>query len=977
MKLLERFRNQPAWQSDDPSVRLDAVKSLPDGADVDDVLLDVVLQDDDLRVRLAAVGRMTDLERLVSLLKEPDVDDETRSAVTNGVTALVVELTDEAVADQAIRALKDERSLGVVARTAENESIGLVALQYVVTDKALSAVARNTKYVVVALEAVRRMTDPEELTIVALKSDDKATALAAYERLTTEQIPDEVVLEEIARRARQKGVARRAREALDGRHRQDAPESESAQACAGTVLCEQIEKLGETVDDLEHGRKELDTFVETWSQLNDKLHVSVTDRFASARRKVEDRLLALDAKSAEESRASQRQSALELVQEQLCVRVDQLEGANALSALKQAREEWQALEIPPALSDENTERSSVLSQRFEAAGMACEKRIEQYAQGQACLQQLELTIGEMEQLVENGDPSPIKKNWTGLNERWRREIAGISVLTECDGVVDALNERKRVVDSAHKAIESTVREARVESLRKNLTRLQQLINVTDRCATDENLTLSKAERRLRNARETLDNLPSLPTKRDREELAKKLRESTTALLGKVRELRAFSDWQRWANLGIQEELCRRMEDLLKATKSEKSISDAEVASNFRALMKRWRQASDVPREKGQLLWRRFKAAHDEVYPRCERFFNDQKVEREKNQERRLALVKEAESLRDSTDWVKTAERLKTLQGDWKALGPVHRKNLDESWKNFRSACDAFFKRRKTDLAERKRVWTQNLKQKESLCTEVEALVETEDLAVALKEVKRTQVEWKSIGPVRRNRSEAIWARFREACDSVVERSRAGEREAMADRIAMRDALCVEVEALAEKLPVMGDTDSPEQKSEGDRSGLFDKIQAIQVRWRQAPDLPTDVRRKCSTRFGRALARVVETHPDQFRGTDLDPAKKLKRLEILCEKVEGLVSADAKANVSGSPAEILAQQWRERLAANTIGGGVDEQGRRRVKLEEVKRLQVEQRRLGPFSGADADVLVARFRQACDRVYQDNTSDAASS
>ena len=144
MKLLERFRNQPAWQSDDPSVRLDAVKSLPDGADVDDVLLDVVLQDDDLRVRLAAVGRMTDRERRVSLLKEPDVDDETRSAVTNGVTALVVELTDEAVADQAIRALKDERALGVVARTAENESIGLVALQYVVTDKALSAVARNT-----------------------------------------------------------------------------------------------------------------------------------------------------------------------------------------------------------------------------------------------------------------------------------------------------------------------------------------------------------------------------------------------------------------------------------------------------------------------------------------------------------------------------------------------------------------------------------------------------------------------------------------------------------------------------------------------------------------------------------------------------------------------------------------------------------------------------------------------------------------
>ena len=167
----------------------------------------------------------------------------------------------------------------------------------------------------------------------------------------------------------------------------------------------------------------------------------------------------------------------------------------------------------------------------------------------------------------------------------------------------------------------------------------------------------------------------------------------------------------------------------------------------------------------------------------------------------------------------------------------------------------------------------------------------------------------------------------------------------------------------------------EPKSEGDGSGLFDNIQAIQIRWRQAPDLPTDVRRKFSTRFGRALARVIETHPDQFRGTDLDPVKNLKRLESLCEKVEDLVRADESADVNGSsPAEILAQQWRERLAANTIGGSVGEHGRRRAKLDEVKRLQVEQRRMGPFSGAEADALVARFRRACDRVYQKNTSDA---
>ncbi len=978
MKLLERFRNQPAWQSADPSVRLAAVKSLPDGTDVDDILLDVARSDDDPRVRLAAVERMTDLVQLVSLLEDPHVDDETRSAVTNGVTALVVELTDEVVADQAIRALKDERSLGVIARTAENESIGLAALQYVVTDRALSAVARNTKYVVVALEAVRRMADPSELTVVAVKSDDKATALAAYERLTTDQVPDDAMLEEIVRKARQKGVARRAREALDNRRGQGVPEGESVQSRAAAVLCEQIEKLAETVDDLEQGRKELDTYVETWSQFNERLNVSVTERFASARRNVEDRLLALDALSAEKIRISERQSALELVQTQLCVLVEQLEAANALSALKQARQEWQDLKIPLTSSGETTEQTSALIQRFEAATIACEKRVEQFVQGQACLQQLELLIGEMEHLVESGDTSAIGKNLVGLNERWRREMAAISVLTGRDDAVDALKGRKKAVDSNRKAIESTVRDAHAESLRQNLMRLLKLINVTDQCVTDDNLTLSKAERRLRNARETLDDLPSLPTRRDREEIAKKLKQSTTALLGKVRELRDFSDWQRWANLGIQEELCRRMEALLKATQGEKQISAAEVVSNFRALMKRWRQVSDVSREKGQLLWRRFKTAHDEVYPRCEKFFTEQKVERERNHERRLALVKEAEGFRESTDWLKTAARLKTLQGEWKALGPVHRKDRGESWENFRAACDVFFKRRKTDLAERKRVWTQNLKQKEALCAEVEALVETEDLAVALNAVKRTQEDWKRIGPVRRNRSEDIWGRFRQACDNVTERSKAGEREIVSERIAVRDALCAEVEALVGEFSLADDAAVLEQKSEGDGSGLFDKIQAIQIRWRQAPDLQTDVRRKFSTRFGRALARVIETHPDQFRGTDLDPVKNLKRLESLCEKVEGLVRADENADGNGSsPAEILAQQWRERLAANTIGGSVGEHGRRRTRLDEVKRLQVEQRRLGPFSGAEADALVARFRRACDRVYQENASDAVTS
>ena len=67
--------------------------------------------------------------------------------------------------------------------------------------------------------------------------------------------------------------------------------------------------------------------------------------------------------------------------------------------------------------------------------------------------------------------------------------------------------------------------------------------------------------------------------------------------------------------------------------------------------------------------------------------------------------------------------------------------------------------------------------------------------MAMQEVKLAQADWKKIGPVRRARSEAVWQRFRAACDAVFERAEATQREAAADKVAAREALCLELEAL--------------------------------------------------------------------------------------------------------------------------------------------------------------------------------------
>ena len=256
------------------------------------------------------------------------------------------------------------------------------------------------------------------------------------------------------------------------------------------------------------------------------------------------------------------------------------------------------------------------------------------------------------------------------------------------------------------------------------------------------------------------------------------------------ELREADEWQKWANVTIQEQLCAKMEAL-------GALEDAEViAREVRELQQQWRQAADVPRDKADGLWRRFKAAHDAVWARCESHFAAEAQARAENLAKKVALCEQAEALSDSTDWLHTADAIKKLQSDWKEIGPVSRGREKAIWDRFRTACDRFFTRRHDDLAQRKTVWSENLAKKDALCARVEALAESTDWEPTALEIKRLQAEWKSIGPVKKSRSEAIWQRFRTACDRFFERYAQRHDIARADRVAAREAICAELEALA-------------------------------------------------------------------------------------------------------------------------------------------------------------------------------------
>ena len=115
-----------------------------------------------------------------------------------------------------------------------------------------------------------------------------------------------------------------------------------------------------------------------------------------------------------------------------------------------------------------------------------------------------------------------------------------------------------------------------------------------------------------------------------------------------------------------------------------------------------------------------------------------------------------------------------------------RGNEKAVWERFRAACDKFFTRRQEDLKQRKQDWTENLKRKEALVAEAKQLSESTEWEQAASRIKRLQADWKTIGPVKKSKSDAIWNEFRAACDLFFERFKNRDQVALQGKMADRE-----------------------------------------------------------------------------------------------------------------------------------------------------------------------------------------------
>jgi hypothetical protein len=561
------------------------------------------------------------------------------------------------------------------------------------------------------------------------------------------------------------------------------------------------------------------------------------------------------------------------------------------------------------------------------------------------LVRLKQLLDGAEQVLAATDLPDARTRWNALRRDWTALVAGLT-LDEASAARVAEVERR--ID----ARDAAIREARARQQQGNLARLQGLCESAEKLAQGEQVMLRDAEHALREIRAALDAPGPLPSRQEQQAIVGRLKAVQSLLFPRVQDLREADGWERWANAGVQEALITRLEAL------REQADPAVVAQQLRIVQDEWHKVRAVPREKGRELWQRYKIIEGELRLRCESFFQQLAAERVENLRRKEALCAQVESLAESTDWIRTAETIKALQAEWKTIGPVTPGHEKAVWERFRAACDRFFTRRKSDLSERKAVWMVNLKKKEDICVQVEALADTTDWDRALADVKRIQTEWRQVGPIKRNRAEALLGRFHAACEKFFDRYAHRNDQELAQQVAAREQVCVELESLL--APAEGTPASPDE-------GLAKKVMALKRQWDQAPTLARVQAEPLLARYAKALGAVIDAQPSAFRGTDLDPEATRKRMEQLCQIVDGFAGEDRTAEQL-SPAAILATQLREALAANTIGGRADDEARWRNAAEEVRKAQAAWRRLGPVPESIGRELEGRFQRACTRFFR---------
>ena len=270
----------------------------------------------------------------------------------------------------------------------------------------------------------------------------------------------------------------------------------------------------------------------------------------------------------------------------------------------------------------------------------------------------------------------------------------------------------------------------------------------------------------------------------------------------------FREYDFKKNLEIKTHLCEA---------AEKLADEADVVSAFHQLQKlhqEFRDTGPVAKELRDEIWARFKAASTTVNRRHQQHFEALKEVEQHNLDQKTVICEIIEAidykeLTNFASWESKTQEVIALQNKWKTIGFAPQKMNVKIFERFRKACDEFFRKKGEFFKSLKEGMNENLEKKRALCEKAEALKDSTDWKATADELTKLQKEWKTIGPVAKKYSDAVWKRFISACDYFFEQ----KNKATSSQRSVEQENLEKKKAIIEKLNAINDQMDTEEATQ--------------------------------------------------------------------------------------------------------------------------------------------------------------------
>jgi hypothetical protein len=322
----------------------------------------------------------------------------------------------------------------------------------------------------------------------------------------------------------------------------------------------------------------------------------------------------------------------------------------------------------------------------------------------------------------------------------------------------------------------------------------------------------------------------------------------TAFKKRREDERKRAEEEKLHNLKQKQLILDKIKALVDSEENDQSLNA------LREYMRQWKEVRQIPKEYQDELYAAYKFQVDKFYNQLSVFNELKELDKDKNLELKIDLIKRAEQLKDEPNIRKALLQLNKYHDDWKNTGPVRAEISEDIWKRFKAASDIVIDAKKAEQATIDAERQQNLDKKIVLIERAEtsiAVVPTQpkEWAKIGKELDELMAEWKKIGPVPTDKNEEIWTKFK-----AIRNQYYGERKhffkdlnsSKKDNLTKKEALCDKAESLKDSNEFMKTSDA---------------LAKLQDEWKTVGPVPEDqndlVWKRFRTAFDHFYARKNE------------------------------------------------------------------------------------------------------------------------